>query len=119
MAIKRTAIHESDVASIRLDFGDAGDLNVEFFPNKLTYGLRKKIAAAAQADDYDAMFEHFLKVFKSWDLLDDTGEPEPITMDVFEDLGIEVLNDIVSAVQDATSPKPQTGASSPDGSAIP
>lgn len=119
MAIKRTALHEREVATIHIDFGDAGDLNVEFYPTKLTYGLRKRIAAAAQAEDYDAMLEGFIQVFKSWDLLDDKGKPEPLEMAVLADLGEDVLAEIMKAIQDATSPKSQTDDSSPDGSAIP
>lgn len=119
MAIKRKAIHELDVATVRIDFGEAGDLNVEFYPNKLTYGLRKKIAAAAEADDYDSMLEHFIRIFKSWDLLDDKGEPEPLDMAVFEDLGVEVLGEIIAEVQAATLPKSATESSSQDGSQTP
>jgi len=115
MAIKRRAIQERDTVSVRVDFGEAGDLNVVIFPGKMTYGLRKKIVKAAEADDYDTMLECLLKIFKSWDLLDDKGKPEPLTMAVFEDLGEDVLAEIMQAINEATSPKAQTSTSSSDG----
>ena len=111
MPVKRRAIAERESRTVRLDFGDAGDLNVAYFPGKLTYGLMKRINNAAHDNDYDTMLEGFLAIFDSWDLLDDNGNPEPLTMAVFEDLGVDVLTGIMSAIQEQENPKAATPTS--------
>lgn len=115
MPITRAALQETNTATAHVDFGDAGDLNIEFYPDKLTYARRKAIAKAAENDDFDAMLEGLLAIFKGWDLLKANGKPEPLTMDVFTDLGESVLAEIMTAIMHATSPKAQTPDSLPDG----
>ena len=111
MPVKRKALAEREVRSVRIDFGDAGDLNVEFFPGKLTFALQKRINQAAQADDYETLLESFLVIFAGWDLLDEDGEPEPLTMAVFEDLGLDVLAEVMGAVRESIAPKAETPTS--------
>ena len=111
MPVKRKDIAERESRAVRLDFGDAGDLNVAYFPGKLTYGLMKRINRAAKADDYDTMLEGFLAVFDTWDLLDEDGNPEPLEMAIFEDLGVDVLTQIMTAIQEDAGPKSETPSS--------
>lgn len=111
MPIKNSAIKFREVKKYRIDFGEDGDLNVEYYPNALTLSLQKKVNAAAEADDLETIAEEFFTVVKSWDVQDDDGKVLPINRETLADLGIETLNSIIMQLRGSESPNATTSLS--------
>lgn len=67
MPIKISNLGRRNVASMSIDFGEAGDLNNEYYPDQITLRLSKRVQAAKDTDVPGIFFS----VIKSWDRQDD------------------------------------------------
>lgn len=95
--IKASRIAQTnETAKIRLDFGEDGDLNLEFDPRKLTVGAVKEMSAAGREQDYGRLAEIFFDILTDWDLLDDDGEKMPYTEEAINALGFVTFINIVA-----------------------
>lgn len=111
MPVKNSRMKYREVKTYRIDFGDDGDLNVEYYPNALTLNLQKKVQAAAKENDLQTIADEFFKVVKTWDVQDDDGNVLPINRESLSDLGIRTLNEIIEQLAGNENPNPVTSTS--------
>lgn len=134
----------ADRKACTISFGEAGDLNLEYYPRKLTSAMLARYAAADPAKLAGASNDRALEVvagaadtllalLASWDLTAEEGGPTlPLTRETVEGLGIAVQWAILGGIMadgnaagEASAPggsasAPPSGAgSSPTGSSAP
>lgn len=115
-----------------VDFGDAGQLHVEFYPARLTTRMLADYSAADPAALAGAAPERVLAVLgsptdtllallASWDLTatkeDNSEDPLPINRETLESLGIQIQWTLLSAVLGASGTAGKTDAAEPSVSA--
>lgn len=90
---------------------DEGDLNLEYYPNKITEETFVQLNALSEMknDTISASFrkynEALVGVLKSWDLLEDDGKTTiPLTADRMISIGIVIRGEILTAIMDDIRP---------------
>lgn len=105
MAVRLSKI-KGETRTIRLDFGDAGDLNIVFRPGGITPAREEEL----QVEDTEgrgvrAVIGLLCEIVESWDLLDDTGEPLPLDVDVvMRTIPGDLIGQIFDGMKVATTP---------------
>lgn len=107
MPIKKSAYQDLDLQTVTLDFGEAGDLNLTFAPNALSYDLNKRAEKAAKEQNDEEMIRLFFSVARTWDLTDDDDQPLPLTIEHIRDLGIQTVFSLITLMQEKLDPDPK------------
>ena len=91
-----------DRQTLRIDYGDAGDLNIVYTPSLLTEKLLTRLSSmtgeTAMGDAAEIVNAVLLKLVLEWDLLDDDGEPLPLTVDGMGEAPLKVRFDIMQRI---------------------
>ena len=94
----------ADRQTLRIDYGEAGDLNITFTPSLVTEKLIRQIRAITADSDVDEMADAInatlLRLVESWDVTDDNGAVIPLTPDGMGDVPIMVRFDILNKLVD-------------------
>lgn len=111
--MKLTSI-KNQTKKFKINFGDEGDLNVEYFPAKFTVGFQKQLMKLANeeetSDDTEKgdFFELLMTIICKWDLLDDEGVAYPINKETIAELPLSLVLEISRCISDGVNPTPKT-----------
>lgn len=111
MPVKVSKLSDREVKTLHMDFGEAGDLNVAYYPGRLTYGLVKRVEALQESKDMDALLTEFLSLIKSWDVQDDAGKVLPLVPASCEFMDFGTINDLIAKMQESSVPNRETSTS--------
>jgi hypothetical protein len=83
----------------RIDFGDDGDLNLEWNGGRLTGARQDEINAAMQTGEARALYGALVDIVASWDLLGDDGEPLALDADqLYQSMPLELVVTILTTL---------------------
>lgn len=107
---------QTNTKALRIDYGEAGDVNVTYRPANLTEtSIRQLRAIQASATTIDTMEEKLAalntllrQLVVSWDLTRD-GVPIPLTEEALSEVPMDVRGDIVTAIVGDTRLGERTG----------
>ena len=94
--------------SVHIDLEEAGDLNLDVFPNRMTMELQSKATEATDKGDEAALSLIFCHIVDSWDVLDDEGKVLPLNAKSVSQIGVQTLGVIMEEVTNALRPKSGT-----------
>lgn len=111
MGVKLSRI-TGELRTVTIPFGDDGDLNVTFRPGGITPSREEELVVEeSQGRGVRAAVGLLCEVVSSWDLLDDTGTPYPLDVDLLmRTLPSDVFVMILRAIKEAGSPGEVNGA---------
>lgn len=94
-------------ANYTIDLGDGDTIDIEYYPHEITPGY---LDAVSKENDLMALARTVAKFVAAWDITND-GEPLPVTVEGAAELGITLLNRIVTDVaQDMKNPNAKRNA---------
>lgn len=105
MPIKTSTLAALDTKTMRIDFGDAGDLNIEYRPNGITLDLLAKLR---NAEDEETVVGLFFSVITSWDLQGDDGKTLPVDRSSYGFFSVPLIRTIIERMQAAELPNAET-----------
>jgi hypothetical protein len=79
---------------------------------KMTLRRERDLKRSAAADNVDAMVKDLLDVLTSWDILDDAGQPVPLSADILLDLPAKALGNLIEGMSTAAQPSDAEGEAS-------
>ena len=89
-----------DRHTLRIDYGDAGDLNIVYTPSLITEKLLAQMSALSDASPMPAVGEAvnatLARIIQTWDMTDDAGAAIPLTEEALVDIPLLVRVDILS-----------------------
>jgi hypothetical protein len=94
-------------------------VSVTFDAAKMTGRWERALAAAMRAEDYDVVSDMVLDVFIAWDVVDDAGQPIPISRDLLLDLPNRALARLMEGMRTAANPVSEEGNGSAATSSTP
>ena len=105
---------QEEDAQIRVGENDEDVVNIRYRPGALTLGALDRMGEAASSRVFDAgAFEELLKpILVSWDLLDDEGNPLPITREGLHQLPMEFLGELISTLASGAKVDAEEGKAS-------
>lgn len=107
MPIRFADYQAVDTQTITFDFGDAGSLEIDFAPNKVSKDLTERAEAAYKAGDQYGMIGCFLDVVTGWDMEDNDGKPWPVARENVAQLGLNTINAVMEAINEAIQADPK------------
>lgn len=95
--------------TVRIHLAKDNDLNITFYPDRLTQDVIDRFGDASRDKDYDAAAAAFAEVIAEWDMLDrPDGEPLPFDGETFRLVSTRVFNAIWDQINEAVTPKSRT-----------
>lgn len=94
---------QSNTAAVRIDYGEAGDINILYRPNALTEKTIRRLSVLQDSANVDfdanmsAIVGMLVQLIASWDLTAN-GEPVPITVEALEEVPIAIRMDVLRAI---------------------
>ncbi len=76
---------------------------------KMTLRRERELKRSAEADNVDAMVKDLLEVLISWDVVDDAGQPVPLSADIMLDLPAKALGNLIEGMSTAAQPSSEEG----------
>lgn len=96
---------------------DQGDLNLVYKPSAINAAQEEReIADKATGRTIMAYINSLVETVTSWDLLDDDGQPLPITKEALAPFGFGVVRHIFDEIIRDSLPNQKTRSTSSDGS---
>jgi hypothetical protein len=94
-------------------------VTVVFDAARMTGRWERDIRQALDLSDVDTVAERLFSVFASWDVVDDAGNPVPMSSEILMDLPGKALRALFSGMQDAVAPSSEEGKALSDISSTP
>lgn len=82
-------------ATTTLDLGDGLSIQLVYKPNEITPGY---LDSVSKETDLMALARVVSRIVASWDITDDAGVAMPVSDDTAAQLGIQLLNEIITIV---------------------
>jgi len=106
----RLADLRKETRSITFEFlGET--VHVAYSPGAFTPELEAEANAAEPGHQLGALAKMFARILASWDVMDDDGQPLPITLDTLMVMPAKFLGAIMKALQDDTTVPKESGGS--------
>lgn len=80
--------------------------------SKMTLRRERDLKRSAESSNVDAMVADLLEVLISWDVLDETEQPVPISADLLLDLPAKALGNLIEGMSAAAQPSDAEGEAS-------
>lgn len=94
-------------------------VSVTFDAARMTFRWERALNAARVAEDRDAVSDLILGVFIGWDVVDDAGQPVPLTQELLLDLPAKAVANLIEGMTVAAFPASEEGNVSGDTSSTP
>ena len=79
---------------------------------KMTLRRDRELKRSALSDNVDAIVKDLLDIHISWDVVDDAGQPVPLSADIMLDLPAKALGNLVEGMSNAAQPSDAEGEAS-------
>lgn len=109
---KLTGITQADPGEFTARLGGES-VTVVFDNARMTGRWERDVKRAAENDDTEALFDVFSRVFISWDVVDEQGQPVPLTADLLLDMPARVITSLLDGMREAAVPGEAEGNASP------
>lgn len=87
----------------------AESVSVTFDASRMTGRWERELAAAQTASDSARVSDLILGIFIAWDVVDDAGQPVPLTADLLLDLPGKALANLIEGMMAAAFPASEEG----------
>jgi hypothetical protein len=84
-------------------------VSVTFDAAKMTGRWEREIATAADANDGERVSDLLFGVFIDWDVIDDNGQPVPISKEILLDLPGKALASLIEGMRESVLPASEEG----------
>lgn len=93
-----------------VDFGDAGTLNIEWAPGKLTPAAQSELVGGYARSDSMVIANLLATLITSWDVMLEDGSTAPITSEFIGGLPLDVIGKVYAAINGASTVGEANGA---------
>lgn len=112
MAVRLSQI-KGETRTVRIDFGDEGDLNITFRPGGITPAREEELQVEeAEGRGLRALIGLLCEVIVEWDLLDENGAPFPLDVEaLMQSIPADLFQQVFLAIGEAAAPgEPSAGS---------